>query len=111
LLATVALTPARSTGRCVVAIAMVLDLGGATLQQYDEVIAKIGFTPGDPGGLAGCAWVTKNDDSIRLTDVWRTREECDTFTQEHIIPVTAAVGLREPSQVTYHDVHNYPTAG
>lgn len=94
------------------AIAMVLDFASTTLQQYDEVISKMGFTAGGsgpPGALYH--WVTKTDDGIRVTDVWRTREECDKFTQEQILPITAAVGVQAPSQVTYYDVHNYLTAG
>jgi hypothetical protein len=35
------------------AIAVQMDFPGATLDQYDQVLEKMGLTPGGPGG-AGC---------------------------------------------------------
>ena len=52
------------------AIAVQIDFDGATLDQYDEVVQKMGFEPrgrGEPGGLFH--WVTKTDSGIRVTDV------------------------------------------
>ena len=93
------------------AVAVVLDFPGGTLEQYDEVIAKMGFTPEGPGAPGGLShWVTKTDDGIRVTDVWRTREEFDKFAAEQIGPITAEVGIPGPPQMTFYDVHNYLTA-
>ena len=94
------------------AIGVQLDFNGATLQQYDEVIAKMGFEPGgrgEPGGLFH--WVTKTDDGIRVIDVWQSREAFERFAQEKIGPLTADVGLTSPPRITLFDVHNYLTAG
>lgn len=94
------------------AIAVQLDFNGATLDQYDEVVAKMGFLPagkGAPGGLFH--WVTKTPNGIRVTDVWESQEIFERFAQEKIGPLTAAVGLTEPPQITFFDVHNYLTAG
>ena len=52
------------------AIAIEMNFRGATLEQYDQVIQKMGFTPGGvgaPGGLFH--WVTGTDDGIRVVDV------------------------------------------
>jgi hypothetical protein len=35
------------------AVAVQLEFPGATLEQYDQVIKKMGFTPGGPGGPGG----------------------------------------------------------
>ena len=94
------------------AIGVQLDFNGATLDQYDEVVAKMGFEPGGrgaPGGLFH--WVTKTDNGIRVTDVWESREIFERFAQEQIGPLTAAVGLTSPPMITLFDVHNYLTAG
>ena len=94
------------------AIGVQLDFNGATLDQYDEVVAKMGFRPGGrgaPGGLFH--WVTKTGDGIRVTDVWESKEIFERFAQEQIGPLTAAVGLTSPPQITYFNVHNYLTAG
>ena len=57
------------------AVAEQLDFKDGTLDQYDQVIAKMGFSPGGPGGSGGLFhWVTKTDDGIRVTDVWETEE-------------------------------------
>jgi hypothetical protein len=55
--------------------AVIVELAGATLEGYDEVIAKMGFTPGGsgaPGSQYHC--VTRTDDGIRVTNVWRTAQ-------------------------------------
>jgi hypothetical protein len=94
------------------AIAVQLDFNGATLEQYDEVVAKMGFEPGgrgEPGGLFH--WVTETEDGIRITDVWQSRELFERFAQEKIGPITAAVGVTQPPRITLYQVHNYLTAG
>jgi hypothetical protein len=94
------------------AIGVQLDFNGATLDQYDEVVAKMGFRPGGQGAPGGLFhWVTKTGDGIRVTDVWESKEIFERFAQEQIGPLTAAVGLTSPPQITYFNVHNYLTAG
>ena len=94
------------------AIAVEIDFDGATLQQYDEVVQKMGFEPqgrGEPGGLFH--WVTETATGIRVTDVWESAALFERFAQEKIGPLTAAVGLTSPPRITLHQVHNYLTAG
>ena len=56
------------------AIAVQLDFDGMTLDQYDEVIKRMGFTPGGQGGPGVLFhWVTKTDKGLRVTDVWESR--------------------------------------
>lgn len=94
------------------AVAVVLEFPGGTLDQYDQVIEKMGFAPGGTGAPGGLFhWVTKTDDGIRVTDVWTDRETFDKFAEETIGPVTAEVGIPGPPQITYYEVHNHLTAG
>ena len=52
----------------------------------------MGFTPGGPGAPGGLShWVTKTDVGIRITDLWTTREDCDTFVAR-LGPIIAEVG-------------------
>ena len=93
------------------AVAIVLDFKGATLDQYDQVIERMGLTPrgsGPPGSLFH--WVTKTGDGIRVTDLWDSREVFDRFSDEQIGPHTQAVGI-SPPEVAFHDVHSYLTGG
>lgn len=93
------------------AIAVVLDFPDGTLEQYDQIVGKMGFSPGGAGAPGGLFhWVTKTDDGIRVTDVWESAEQFQQFAQEKIGPITAEFGIGEPT-VTFHEVHNYLTAG
>lgn len=94
------------------AVAVDMRFVGATLEQYDEVIQKMGFEPtgkGAPGGLFHA--VMKTDDGIRVIDVWKTRELFEKFAEEQIGPITAAVGVPNPPEITFVPLHNYLTAG
>ena len=99
-------------GRGKVAVGVQSDIPGMTLEQYDDVIHRMGFEPrgsGGPGALFH--WVTKTDDGIRVTDVWETQEDFEKFAEEKIGPITQQVGVQGQPETTYFDVHNYLTAG
>jgi len=92
-------------------VAVQLDFKGATLEQYDQIIQKMGFTPqgsGGPGGLFH--WVMKTADGLRVTDVWQTKGQFEKFAQEKIGPITQEVGITAPPEVQFFEVHNYLTA-
>ena len=94
------------------AVGVVLEFDGATLDQYDQVIEKMGLTPGGAGAPGGLFhWVTQTDNGIRVTDVWQDRETFEQFAQEQIGPFTAEVGITNPPRTSFFDVHNYLTAG
>jgi hypothetical protein len=93
------------------AVGVVLEFDNATLDQYDQVIQKMGLTPGGDmpnGGLFH--WVTATDGGIRVTDVWESREQFERFSEEQIGPYSQQVGIQDPPRVTYYDVHNYLSA-
>jgi hypothetical protein len=94
------------------AVAIVMDFKGSTLDQYDKVVELMHLTPvgaGAPGSLFH--WVTKTDDGIRVTDVWETKEQFETFAQEQIGPYTQQAGFEGPPEITFYDVHSYMTEG
>jgi len=94
------------------AIAVVMDFNGATLEQYDQVIEKMHFSPGAPGAPGGMFhWCAASEHGVRVTDVWQTREQFDAFAQEQIGPITAEAGMPGPPEMTFYDVHNHLTAG
>lgn len=93
------------------AIAVVMDFNGATVEQYDQVIDKMHFSPGGPGAPGGMFhWCAVTDNGLRVTDVWDSREQFDAFAQQQIGPITAGVGMAAP-EMTFYDVHTYLTAG
>ncbi len=94
------------------AVAVQLDFRGGTLEQYDQVIEKMGLQPGGPGGPGSLFhWVTRTEDGIRVTDVWESQEAFDAFANEKIGPITQEVGVPNPPEIQVFEVHNYLTAG
>ena len=90
-------------------VGVVMDFkNGATLEQYDQVIEKMQLRRGGPmpeGGISH--WVTKTDDGIRVTDVWKSREQFEQFAQEQIGPFTQEVGIEGPPEIAFYEAHNY----
>jgi hypothetical protein len=94
------------------AIAVVMELDGATLEQYDQVVERIGLTPGGPGADGGLFhWVTVTNNGLLITDVWQTQEAYEKFAAEQLGPHTQAAGIKGPPKTTFYDVHNYNTQG
>jgi len=94
------------------AVAVQLDFTGATPDQYDEGVKRMGFGPGGPGGPGLMFhWVTKTPDGIRVTDVWESQEQFEGFSKEKIGPISQDVGFPAPPKVQFFEVHNYLTAG
>ena len=94
------------------AVAVVMTFDGAEMSQYDEVQESMGFEPwgtGPPGLLFH--WITKTDDGMRVTDVWKTQEEFEQFAEEKIGPSTAQAGIPGPPAMEFHEVYNYMTEG
>ena len=90
-------------------IAVIQEFDGATLEQYDRVIDKMGITPGTGHPDPGCLfhWVTHTDTGLRIVDVWQTREQFDTWINDQVVPNALEAGFPHPPQNTFHDVHAY----
>jgi len=90
------------------AVAIQIDIPGATLEQYDEAIEIAGFLPGGdlpPGALFH--WVTKTDDGIRIVNVWASRAAFDQFAETQV-DIIEEIGIDPSSlKVQFFDVHNY----
>lgn len=94
------------------AVAVVLDFKGATLDQYDQVLEKMGLKSGGAGAPGGIShFCTKTDDGFRVVDVWEDKETFEKFQEEQIGPFAAEVGFPSPPEVKFLDVHSYLTPG
>jgi len=90
------------------AVAIVMDFPGATLDQYDAVIELMGLEPeGPPPEHAIFHFVVGTDDGIRVIDVWETKEQFEKFADEQIGPHTQKAGMPGAPVVSMHEVHNY----
>ena len=94
------------------AIGVVQDFEGGTLDQYDAVVEKMGFTPGGAGAPGGLShFCTKTDEGFRVVDVWDSKENFEKFAEEKIGPLAAEAGITSPPKVQFLEVHNYLTPG
>ena len=94
------------------AIAVQMDFEGATLDQYDEVCKLMVLTPKGPGPAGAVShFATMTDSGLRVVDVWQTREAFDAFAQEQIGPFSGQVGIPNPPEMQFFEVHNYFTPG
>ena len=90
------------------AVAIVMDFPGGTLDQYDAVIAGMGLVPGGPTPEGAIFhFVTRTDDGIRVIDVWETQEQFEKFAEDQIGPQTQKAGVPGPPVMTFYEVHNH----
>jgi len=96
------------------AIAVEVSFHGAeaTLDKYFEQIKLMGTGPEGAHPAPGCLfhWITSDQGGLRVTDVWKTREEFDRFANEKIGPTSEQVGMPKP-QIKFIEVDNFLTAG
>ena len=86
------------------AVGLILDFNGGTLDQYDQITEKMDLGGKVPPG-AIFHWVAATDDGIRVVDVWEDRATFDKFAEEKIGPFSAEVGAPQP-EITEYAVHN-----
>jgi hypothetical protein len=94
------------------AIAVEMNFRGATMEQYDQILQKMGLTPEGatpPGAISH--WVAQTDEGMRVVDVWESRAAFDQFSQEKIGPYSAEVGIAEAPETSFYHVHNYLGSG
>ena len=94
------------------AVAVEMNFRDASLDQYEQVIQKMGLKqrgPTPPGAISH--WVAQTDDGFLVVDVWETKEDFDKFAQEQIGPYSREAGMTSEPEVRFYDVHNYLTAG
>ena len=94
------------------AVAVQLDFRGASLEQYDQINETIGMLPGGPASPEEIFhWVMKTDDGFRVVDVWESREAFEKFALEKLDPIYKEVGVVDPPEIQFFEVHNYLAGG
>ena len=89
------------------AVCLVVNVPGATLEQYDDVRQALGV-PLEDGQISHVAGAT--EDGICVVDVWESRAHFDRFMQERLGEQLARVGFPEP-QITEFQVHASESRG
>jgi hypothetical protein len=103
---------APSSWGCSVAVGVQLDFKGSTLARYDEAMERLGLLPGGPSAAQQLFhWATKTDDGVRIVDVWESREAFEEFLNAKILVVAQEVGVTDPPEIQFFEVHNYLAGG
>jgi hypothetical protein len=90
------------------AVAIIMEFDGSTLEQYDQINKRMGLTPGGPGPEGSIShWATATDNGLQVTDAWESREQFDAFARNKIGPLRMELGLPAPPETTFLEVHNY----
>lgn len=95
------------------AVAVILEFAGASLGDYDRVIAELGLAEarrGEPGLLFH--WVAAlPEGGIRVVDVWADRDLAEAFVRDRLVGATRAMGASGPPDIQVLDVHNFLREG
>ena len=94
------------------AVAIEMSFPGATLDQYDQILEKMGLTPGGsvpPGAIFH--WVAKTDDGVHVVDVWESKEILERFAEDQIGPFSREVGIEDEPEMRFYDIHNHLSKG
>ena len=94
------------------AVGILLEFRGSTLEQYDRAAESLGLLPGGPAARDQLFhWVTKTDDGIRVIDVWESRQEFENFWETRVRSVLPEIGVVDPPEIQFFEVHNYFAVG
>ncbi|MEV6060507.1 hypothetical protein AB0L62_10910 [Nocardia asteroides] len=89
-----------------------LDFRDATLDQYDQVLQKMGYTHGGTGGPGLLFHVARRtDDGFHVTDVWESADQFQEFARTTLGPVSVEVGMTSQPEVTVHEAYNHLSQG
>jgi hypothetical protein len=88
-------------------VAYLADYPGATLAQYDAMVAGLDLGgAAAPGSLVHV--VGAHEGGVRVVDVWESAAVFEAFMRERVVPLAAKHGLPPPTIVSW-PVHNVRT--
>jgi hypothetical protein len=93
------------------AVLMMMDLPGVTIEQYEQMNDRLGIHSADDlpeGCLAHAAGAS--GDGIEIIDVWESAEAFEEFVEHRLVPASEGLDLPQP-EPSVHPVHNRIPAG
>ncbi len=90
------------------AVLMIMELEGATTDDYEAVNAAMGLDEDNlPDGLVQHAVGPTDDGGLLIVDVWESEAQLEHFVQSRVGPAMAKAGVESPAQPRVHPVHNH----
>lgn len=91
------------------AVCLVIDIPGGTLDQYDAVMEKVKESGGQLGEGQSFHAAGPTDEGFTVIDVWNSREDFDRFLQGRLGKAIGEVGVPQP-QIQEIPLHNQMSA-
>ena len=91
-----------------IAVEMTFTVSG--MDTYHKASAQMGLNASEhaPPGIL-FQWVEATDGGFVVHEVWDSEEQFDVFLEEHLQPMSAALGTDEPD-VDVREVHSFRTS-
>ena len=90
------------------AIALIQELSEATVDNYDQINARMDVNNNPPDGLIVHTAGEKEGGGVRIVDVWESLDHYNRFREERLMEaVTAVMGEPTgPPEMTTYELHN-----
>jgi len=85
-------------------IAMQMRWNGVTIDQYDKVRSIVNWEENVPQG-AILHLCTHDGNALRVTDVWDSAENFNTFAHKRLMPGVVEVGITSQPEVEVYPLH------
>lgn len=83
---------------------MTMKWAGVNPQQYDQVRELVKWEEDKPqGGMFHIAYF--DNEGLRVTDVWKTKEDFDNFVNNRLMPGVKQLGIEGQPEVEIHPAH------
>lgn len=79
------------------AVGILLEFPGVTLEQYEQLAHDVSLSGAPEGALIHVCGPT-SDGGWRIVDVWESQEAFERFANEVLIPQARALGFPQPSK-------------
>jgi hypothetical protein len=89
------------------AVAVDITYTRSGMDTYHKASKQMGFAEGEhPGPGILFHWVEATDSGFIVHDVWESEEQFNAFVEEHLVPMSVALGTEEP-EVQIRAVEGY----
>jgi hypothetical protein len=87
------------------AIMMILDWPGATIEQYEAVRKDVNFETDQPAGLLYHV-IASDANGLRIVDTWESAEQFQSFMEGRILPAVQKAGITAEPRFEVLPAHN-----
>jgi hypothetical protein len=86
-------------------VVMYMEWDGVTPEQYNEARSKVGWEDDVPeGAILHVPWFV--DDGLRVTDVWESGDDFQSFVDQRLTPAVQEIGIQGQPRVDIRPVHS-----